>query len=122
MASSMSSHTQTYTQILSERSPNTSSSSVGGLSPSKKGGNNIMEGNGFGENGGDCPRFQNTKSQHQQSYISPSDALQSPTTKKLSDLKAKKINGGKGKTLFQGIVGRRDVNATSAGKDAFGDK
>ncbi len=59
-------------------------------------------------------------------YISPSDTIMSPTTKKLSDLKGKRFANGKPQSLFAKAVGNNtktpspekvggfeDVNKTS---------
>jgi len=48
-----------------------------------------------------------------QTYISPSDAIRSPTTKKLSELKGKRFLNAKPKTLFAQTVSRENVKAQS---------
>ncbi|ERF69332.1 hypothetical protein EPUS_04037 [Endocarpon pusillum Z07020] len=42
-----------------------------------------------------------------QSYISPSDTIMSPTTKKLSEMKGKRFASGKPQSLFAKTVGRQ---------------
>ncbi|KAJ9612260.1 hypothetical protein H2200_003857 [Cladophialophora chaetospira] len=44
-------------------------------------------------------------------YISPSDAIRSPTTKKLSELKGKRYMSAKPKTLFAQTVSRENIKA-----------
>lgn len=54
--------------------------------------------------------MQNTQSQNgaSQTYISPSDAIRSPTTKKLSEIKGKRFASAKPKTLFAQTVARQN--------------
>ncbi|OJD12240.1 hypothetical protein AJ78_07124 [Emergomyces pasteurianus Ep9510] len=48
-------------------------------------------------------------------YISPSDGIMSPCTKKLSDLKGKRFkNAGKPQTLFAKAIGRKSIEKMNA--------
>lgn len=89
--------TTTTTNPLSERSPNTSSSPTKSHSPDKAAKNQKV---GMDER--QMPRFElntNTTLGHHShahgasstTYISPSDAIRSPTTKKLSEIKGKRF-------------------------------
>ncbi|OCT55096.1 spo12 family protein [Cladophialophora carrionii] len=53
-----------------------------------------------------------------QTYISPSDAIRSPTTKKLSEIKGKRFKNAKPKTLFAQTVFRENIKAQSHESDA----
>jgi len=58
----------------------------------------------------------------QKTYISPSDTIMSPTTKKLSDLKGKRFGAGagKGQSLFAKAVANRTPSPEKSSK-AFED-
>ncbi|OAX78162.1 hypothetical protein ACJ72_07534 [Emergomyces africanus] len=52
-------------------------------------------------------------------YISPSDGIMSPCTKKLSDLKGKRFkNAGKPQSLFAKAIGRKSIEKMSADSKA----
>ncbi|KIW71191.1 hypothetical protein PV04_03387 [Phialophora macrospora] len=53
-----------------------------------------------------------------QTYISPSDAIRSPTTKKLSEIKGKRFMNAKPKTLFAQTLFRENMKAQGQGMDA----
>lgn len=53
-----------------------------------------------------------------QNYISPSDAIRSPTTKKLSEIKGKRFMNAKPKTLFAQTVARENIKAQGQSADA----
>ncbi|EXJ62769.1 hypothetical protein A1O7_03208 [Cladophialophora yegresii CBS 114405] len=53
-----------------------------------------------------------------QTYISPSDAIRSPTTKKLSEIKGKRFKNAKPKTLFAQTVFRENIKAQGQCSDA----
>jgi len=67
------------------------------------------------------PKFepqQGTTNSTNQTYISPSDAIRSPTTKKLSEIKGKRFASAKPKTLFAQTVERQNLKAQSQAQDA----
>ncbi|PGH23408.1 hypothetical protein AJ80_02518 [Polytolypa hystricis UAMH7299] len=48
-------------------------------------------------------------------YVSPSDGIMSPCTKKLSDLKTKRFkNSGKGQSLFAKAIGKKSIEKMNA--------
>ncbi|KEF61185.1 uncharacterized protein A1O9_02750, partial [Exophiala aquamarina CBS 119918] len=92
------------TNALCERSPNTSSPSpTKSQSPEKA----IKTQSGVNMNEKPIPRFDlNTNTtigrdtRATTTYISPSDAIRSPTTKKLSEIKGKRFQNAKPQNLF----------------------
>ena len=52
-----------------------------------------------------------TKEQKSQSYVSPSDTIMSPTTKKLSEMKGKRFASAKPQSLFAKTVGRQALRS-----------
>ena len=56
---------------------------------------------------------ENTNQQHQgkQSYISPSDTIMSPTTKKLSEIKGRRFGSAKPQSLFAKTLGKQALRS-----------
>jgi hypothetical protein len=54
--------------------------------------------------------------QGKQSYISPSDTIMSPTTKKLSEIKGRRFASGKPQSLFAKTVEQRALFSSKGGR------
>jgi hypothetical protein len=54
--------------------------------------------------------------QGKQSYISPSDTIMSPTTKKLSEIKGRRFGSGKPQSLFAKTVEKRALFSNRNGR------
>src|SRR3954463_3925265 len=54
--------------------------------------------------------------QGKQSYISPSDTIMSPTTKKLSEIKGRRFGSGKPQSLFAKTVEKRALFSNRDGR------
>ncbi|EXJ72180.1 uncharacterized protein A1O5_04684 [Cladophialophora psammophila CBS 110553] len=52
-----------------------------------------------------------------QTYISPSDAIRSPTTKKLSEIKGRRFMNAKPQTLFAKTLAKENLKAQAQGQD-----
>ncbi|OQV02070.1 hypothetical protein CLAIMM_07321 [Cladophialophora immunda] len=52
-----------------------------------------------------------------QTYISPSDAIRSPTTKKLSEIKGRRFMSAKPQTLFAKTLAKENLKAQAQGQD-----
>ncbi|KAL6240439.1 hypothetical protein RBB50_012640 [Rhinocladiella similis] len=97
---------------LAERSPNTCSPTKS-QSPEK-----IMTKPSIDEK--PLPRFNFTSQQYtaghgqNQTYISPSDAIASPTTKKLSAIKGKRFANAKPQTLFAKTLAKQSLQTRQA--------
>ncbi|KIW97122.1 uncharacterized protein Z519_02514 [Cladophialophora bantiana CBS 173.52] len=65
---------------------------------------------------GECMqnRYQNMGNQ---TYISPSDAIRSPTTKKLSEIKGRRFMNAKPQTLFAKTLAKENLKAHAQGQD-----
>ncbi|EHY56768.1 hypothetical protein ABEF95_007402 [Exophiala dermatitidis] len=110
--SSTSTSTSSSNTPLSERSPNTSSPIKATNSLSEK----VVAMDDM-----KMPRFDHTaqkytahtQGQQTQTYISPSDAMQSPTTKKLSEIKGRRFMNAKPQTLFAKTLNQESLRAQS---------
>jgi hypothetical protein len=64
----------------------------------------------------DLLKGENVAQQGKQSYISPSDTIMSPTTKKLSEIKGRRFGSGKPQSLFAKTVEKRALFSNRNGR------
>ena len=92
-------------QPLAELSPNKTSP----IKPTSQTSDHAFQPNGLLKDENAAHQYQQGK----QSYISPSDTIMSPTTKKLSEIKGRRFGSGKPQSLFAKTVERRALFSNS---------
>ncbi|KAK5229706.1 hypothetical protein LTR72_001238 [Exophiala xenobiotica] len=99
---------------LTERSPNTCSPTK--LQAQLAANKTVMDEKAMPQF--DCAAQEYSIGQGQnQTYISPSDAIASPTTKKLSQIKGKRFMNGKPQTLFAKTLANQTLKMQQAKRD-----
>ncbi|EXJ83904.1 hypothetical protein A1O1_07533 [Capronia coronata CBS 617.96] len=125
LTSATSADSVSNTNPLTERSPNTAS-------PSKPKASDKITTSAM--DGKQMPRFDHTAQKYpvasasasagqgqgqsqNQTYISPSDAMQSPTTKKLSEIKGRRFMNAKPQTLFAKTLNQNHASLNFQARD-----
>jgi hypothetical protein len=99
-------------QPLAELSPNKTSPTK----PTSQASDHIFQPSGLLKDENAAQQYQQSK----QSYVSPSDTIMSPTTKKLSEIKGRRFGSGKPQSLFAKTVEKRALfsNRNARGEEA----
>ncbi|RVX68148.1 hypothetical protein B0A52_08289 [Exophiala mesophila] len=101
--------TKSNTNVLAERSPNTGSPTKAGIDINGKPTSLLTKQAPSVATSAPAPRFElnmgkepslSSSTSTSSTYISPSDAIRSPTTKKLSEIKGKRYQNAKPSNLF----------------------